>query len=131
MAGDLLALSRLASSLASAAGRSAVVCLGCPLEVPLPHLPLALTRYPLERLPLRLQELLLAVLHLECDEESLLALALAAVPELWLFDEVEGWMERLTAPASGRYRRRDAILPGERVTLAGLPAVTLVPLPRA
>lgn len=54
--------------------------------------------------------------------------AAAEVPEAWVVDVRHGLVERHRAPAGGRYRLREALLPGEVVALAGGGRVRLPPV---
>ena len=121
----------LAATLARAVGKRGTVCLGCPLATGgssgITSGPLTLSRSPLRGPFIELERLLLVVASGDCALD-LERLAAAGVPEVWLLDVEEGLLTSLSRPLRRRYRRRSLILPTERVKLAGLPEVEVVPL---
>lgn len=120
----------LAGRLARAVGSGATVCLGCPLAGVAPPTPLlTLCEAPFDALPLRTERQFLVVFR--SDPAAQLAAgncAQAKVPEVWLLSRGQEWLESLTCPRGGRYRRRRIVLPAESMALAALPAVRFVPL---
>lgn len=125
----------LAARLARSLGDLGVVCLGCEVErvatAPRSTV-ITVSPPPFRRLEIELGHLLLLVALLPgAGRLDLKPCAAGAVPEVWLYDSGEGVIESLRLPHSGRYRQRSLILPGESVSLAALPEVELMPLPRS
>ncbi len=62
-------------------------------------------------------------------ERRLLRYAMAGLPEVWLLDLDQGWVEALRSPWSGRYHSRTLWYPGEAIPVARLWSVVIEALP--
>jgi hypothetical protein len=116
----------MAGELAAAAGGSAVVCVGCAVDLRVPagqdDVPLlALVRAPFSGVPLRLETVLLVVVSAAAEYGRLLeSCAWFGVPEAWLLSAEDESLEVLNRPVAGRYRERRLVFAGESVEIRAL-----------
>jgi hypothetical protein len=126
MVGTELMTAALAGELAGAAGSTAVVCVGCSVDLQLSagqdDVPLlALVRAPFSGVPLRLETVLLVVVSAGAASGRLLeSCAWFGVPEAWLLSAEDELLEVLDRPVAGRYRERRLVFAGESVEIRAL-----------